>query len=123
MSIPSSDGPSLSRPPPTDAGLPDLPSESAEDAAAEEARRVDGPGVLLGLSFVAFLIAYAVSGQRAAGIAFWTVMLGLPALYVVVAALGTAWTRGRSDELLRVATLAVSMAQQQRSDVVDEERE
>jgi hypothetical protein len=50
-------------------------------------------------------------------------MLGLPALYVVVAALGTAWTRGRSDELLRVATLAVSMAQQQRSDVVDEERE
>ncbi|MBB3606375.1 hypothetical protein FHT40_006066 [Mycolicibacterium sp. BK556] len=121
----------MSAPPPEDSFTSELSPEDAtllvslREAAGQEtshdAQTVDGPGVLLGLAFVAFVITYALAGQHAAGIAFWTALLGLPALYVVVSALGTAWTSGRRDELLRVATLAVAIAQEQHNEASDEE--
>jgi hypothetical protein len=73
-------------------------------------------GVLTALGFVAFLVAYALFGQQAAGIAFWAVLLGLPALLIVVSTLGAAWRRNRGDELLEVATLAVRLAEQRHAE-------
>ncbi len=116
MSEMSSDS-SLGEPPASDTELSNQRIAAPDADSDESAHSIDGPGVLLGLAFVAFVITYTLAGQHAAGIAFWIVMLGLPALYVVVAALGAAWTRGRRDELLQVATLAVNMSRQRPSDI------
>jgi hypothetical protein len=72
-------------------------------------------GVLTALAFVAFLVSYAVAGPWAAGLAFWSVVFGLPALLVVVSALGAAWRRSRRDELLAIAMLAVRLSEQRRA--------
>ena len=68
-------------------------------------------GLLTVLAFGAFVVGFAIGGARVAAIAFWAVELGLPALLVIVSALGEAWTRGRGDELLRVAILAVQLTE------------
>jgi hypothetical protein len=92
------------------------PADSQERASSDGTMGGNAVGVLTALGFMAFLVAYALFGQRAAGIAFWAVLLGLPALLVVVSALGAAWRRNRGDELLEVATLAVRLAAQRRAE-------
>ncbi len=62
------------------------------------------------MAFVAFLFAYAIFGQRAAGIAFWAVMFGLPVALLLISAVGAVWGRARRDQMLEIATLAVELA-------------
>jgi hypothetical protein len=88
---------------------PDVTGETSDKKAA-----VNAVGVLLLVSYGAFILTDAISGQRAAGIAFWIVMLGVPSLYAVVSALGAGWRGTRDDELIKVATLAVELAAEQR---------
>lgn len=88
---------------------------------AEKEGKGSAVGVLLLLAYGAFVITYAIAGQRAAGIAFWIVALGVPSLYVLFAALGAAWNGSRDDELLKVATLAIELAEQRRAESVGSE--
>jgi hypothetical protein len=69
-------------------------------------------GVLTTVAFITFIVVYAIFGQRAAGIAFWAVIFGLPVLIAVVYALATVRRGRRRQELLEVATLAVRLAEQ-----------
>jgi hypothetical protein len=91
-----------------------IPAELEARESSNRALSGNAVGVLTALAFMAFLVAYALFGQRAAGIAFWAVLLGLPALLVVVSPLGAAWRRNRHDESLEVAILAVRLAEQRR---------
>ena len=95
------------------------PAPTGSRAASVDARRspfavlgTNPVGLLAVLAFVAFVIAYAVAGAWAAGIAFWAVVLGLPALLVVVSAVADAWRGPRRDEALLTARLAVELATQ-----------
>jgi hypothetical protein len=116
MSVPSSAAAPSGRPP-----SEDRPPGSLSPTGPQDRESSDGTlggnavGVLTALAFMAFLVAYALFGERAAGIAFWTVLLGLPALLVVISVLGVAWRRNRRDELLEVAILAVRVAEQRRA--------
>jgi hypothetical protein len=92
------------------------PAEPQERVSSNQTLGGNAVGVLTALGFIAFLVAYALYGQLAAGIAFWAVVLGLPALLVVVSALGAAWRRNRHDELLAVAVLAVRLAERRRAE-------
>jgi hypothetical protein len=109
MSVP----PSAAKPDDTRAsGMASL-ADPQERESPDRTMGGNAVGVLTVLGFMAFLVAYAIFGQQAAGIAFWAVLLGLPALLVVVSMLGTAWRRNRDDELLElVTTLAVRLAEQ-----------
>ncbi|WP_371328368.1 anti-anti-sigma factor [Mycobacterium sp. SP-6446] len=64
-------------------------------------------GFLIVLAFVAFVFVYALAGAGAAAIAFWAVVLGLPALLVVVSALGAAWRSSRRAEAPEIASFVV----------------
>lgn len=78
-------------------GGPAHPAESEALGSAPErsslasALGTNAVGALTALAFVAFLFAYAIFGQRAAGIAFWGVMFGLPATLVLISAVGAVW--------------------------------
>lgn len=71
---------------------------------------------LTGLAFITLLVTYALFGDRVAGIAFWAVMFGVPALLRAVSALGGAWGGRQEDERLKVALLALSLSEQRRAD-------
>jgi hypothetical protein len=76
-------------------------------------------GALTALAFVAFLFAYAIFGQWAAGIAFWAVMFGLPAALVLISAVGAVWGGARREEMLEIATLAVELALTRQSELAE----
>ena len=117
MSVPPSAG-AASDQPVDNAHAPSSPLRTERPDGESSSRTLGGNavGVLTALAFVAFLFTYAVFGQRAAGIAFWSVLLGLPVLLLVLSALGTAWRASRREELLEVATLAVRLVEQRRSE-------
>jgi hypothetical protein len=108
MSVP----PSAAKPDDTRApGLASI-ADPRERESPDRTMGGNAVGVLTVLGFMGFLVAYAVFGQQAAGIAFWAVLLGLPALLVVVSMLGVAWRRYRDDELLKLVTTLADLAEQ-----------
>jgi hypothetical protein len=95
----------------------DLSDDPPSDDERQEDRQSDSDGanavgVLLILSGAAFVLTYPFAGQRAAGIAFWTVMIGLPSLLAVVSALGAAWRGDRNNEIVEAAALAIIVSEQ-----------
>jgi hypothetical protein len=92
-----------------------LSGDTDDTTSVDETQGGSLVGVLFALAFIAFLITYAIAGQEAAGIAFWAVMFGLPALLFIVSALGAAWRGNRRDDLLEVATLAVRLSERQQT--------
>jgi len=87
MSMPPSDAVPSGPPPAADSYLPDgMKAADGQESGTDRAQAEETPeagaggnafGLLLGLAFGVFVLAYAISGQRAAGIAFWAVMLAL----------------------------------------------
>ena len=88
------------------------PSASGGDDRSSSSGLLGGNvvGVLTAVSFVAFLVVFIVWGQRAAAITFWAAMAGLPIVVFVLSTLGAAWRRGRRNELIEIAVLAVEMS-------------
>jgi hypothetical protein len=82
----------------------------------ETATRGSGVGALTVIAFITFSIVYAIFGGRTAGITFWSVFFGLPALMYAGSGLAGVRTRHRREELLEVAQFAVQLAEAQRSE-------
>lgn len=111
--------------PPSDPALTGsvrVAADSIEQDSTAGVLGSNGVTVITGLAFVALLVTYTLVGDQAAGIAFWAVMFGLPALFAVVSALGVAW-RGNSreewverDERLEIALLALRLSEKRRAD-------